>query len=134
MSKNKSPQYYDQTAFSQAVAMEHRQPVEEVENENNLEAPHQRKWLVLASVVVVLIISVLGLGLVLSLSRNQKVSEVTPQQQVETEEEITPIDRELLLFERNIAEADPLQSSLAFPPVNFELQLEDATVRQQADY
>jgi hypothetical protein len=40
------------------------------------------------------------------------------------------LQRELVLLEKDVEAADPLQAKLAFPPVNFELILEDATVLQ----
>ncbi len=40
------------------------------------------------------------------------------------------IERRLDLVEQDIQKADPLQPELAFPPINFELNLEDATLRK----
>lgn len=52
----------------------------------------------------------------------------TTQQQTE----LNQLQRELTVLEKDVEEADPLQAKLAFPPVSFDLELEDATVLQQA--
>ena len=44
---------------------------------------------------------------------------------------VGPIERQLMILERDIENADPLESALSFPPVDFELSLQDATLLLQ---
>lgn len=41
------------------------------------------------------------------------------------------IERRLRLVEVDVENADPIEPQLAFPPISFELDLEDASVRQR---
>jgi hypothetical protein len=41
------------------------------------------------------------------------------------------IERRLRLVETDVENADPIEPQLAFPPISFELDLEDASVRQK---
>lgn len=54
----------------------------------------------------------------------------TPAAQAEQATQLSALERELLLLEKDIEAADPLQAKLAFPPVDFTFVLEDATVLQ----
>lgn len=56
---------------------------------------------------------------------------VIPQSQIQGTSEPSVLERELILLEKDIEAADPLQAKLAFPPINFELSLEEATLLQQ---
>jgi hypothetical protein len=75
---------------------------------------------------------VIGLLIIVLILRSSNTN--TPQIILEETQETTPLgalERQLLILKNDIDTADPLDSVLAFPPVNFKLGLEDATLLQQ---
>lgn len=63
-------------------------------------------------------------------SSNSDSPEIILEQTNETST-IGALERQLLILKNDIDTADPLDSVLAFPPVNFKLGLDDATMLQQ---
>lgn len=119
---------YDQTAFAAAAALEEKQDY--AEEDDSLSPPQDRRWWIVVLAMLIIVVSSAVIWLLFnSRSADSHLDEVVRQDNFETE--LSPIERELLLLERDIARADPLQSSLSFPPVNFDLNLEDATLLQQ---
>ncbi len=91
----------------------------------------QKKYLTLAGLVTGILV-VLTLGILFRRpGGNQQNPIILPGAQTASSPELSALQRELVLLEKDVEAADPLQAKLAFPPVNFELQLEDANVRQQ---
>lgn len=93
----------------------------------------QKKHPLLILLILVPIV-VLALVVVLLMSRN---GAKTPVQfagpgEASASAKIRPdLERRLHLVETDVENADPIEPQLAFPPISFELNLEDATTRQK---
>lgn len=72
-----------------------------------------------------------GIFLVMLFRRPTALTSQTEESTPETTTQVDPLERQLLILKNDIEQADPLSSALAFPPVNFKLDLQDATVLQQ---
>lgn len=99
----------------------------------NVEVTPQKskKWYVLIGLGVVVFLMIVS-SLLMTFLKPKTVNPEDLTVQVTTEpKEIGPLERQLMILERDIGNADPLESALSFPPVNFELSLKDATTLLQ---
>ncbi len=95
------------------------------------EPVNKNKLYVLGALGILAALMILSLGLMILL-RPKKIAPEDITVQIDSEaREIGPLERQLMILERDIENADPLESALSFPPVNFELKLQDATQLQQ---
>lgn len=58
--------------------------------------------------------------------------DATPQPSPEAQEVVSPLRRVMQVLEQDIERADPVDAEVGFPPVDFTLRLEDATLIQQS--
>lgn len=84
----------------------------------------------LASGLALMVIFTIALFLPRSSEIDQDIV-IAPTPTTEAQRELSVLQRELILLEKDIEQADPLQAKLAFPPVNFTLKLDDATTLEQ---
>jgi hypothetical protein len=130
--KSEKPAEVQQTFFAEDVIID--QPKMPRLSGSSDEIPQQPKWkryTPLGAVLTLALLSVLTAGILLRQKNgtlNNPGAVPTPAPQATTE--LSVLQRELVLLEKDVEAADPLQAKLAFPPVNFELILEDATVLQ----
>lgn len=124
-----------QTQFAEDVVM--TQPLHPVvhseagETVLPVRSPLKSKGALIA-LLSVAALGVMGVGLMLRPNQPQNADiGVIPQSQIQGTSEPSVLQRELILLEKDIEAADPLQAKLAFPPINFELSLEEATLLQQ---
>jgi len=116
---------YDQTLFAEDVLftdLDSRQSEELVE-------PQSRKKLMLLVGLGFFAFAIFAGSMYLQMRRNQItpgliIEEVDLQQQSQG---IPALERQLSLLRNDIETADPLESPLAFPPLDFRLNLQDAT-------
>jgi hypothetical protein len=114
----------DQTLFAEEGALIDKQgPAPESTSTN----ASQKKLYLLAGLGL-LAAAVLGILVLVILFRTPSPVQEMPQAEVTTETTpIGPVERQLLLLQKDISAADPNDTVLAFPPVNFKLDLQDAT-------
>lgn len=106
-------------------------------NDPGLAGPHsasvrtQRLFMIGAAVVVGLMLIVTLV--VLQMREENKTATVTPTPTpvLLDDSPKTELEKRLYFLQQDVAQADPIQSELAFPPVSFKLELEDASVIQQ---
>lgn len=116
---------YDQTLFAEDVLftdLESRTSDEPVQ-------PQSRKKLILLVVLGFFACAIFAGSLYLQMRRNQVtpgfvIEETGGPQQAQG---IPALERQLSLLRNDIETADPLESPLAFPPLDFRLNLQDAT-------
>lgn len=99
-----------------------------------LAPPPQKKTriIVLAAVGAVLLILLLSLLAALALRpRRVQAPRPTPSLSPQQQSELTQWQRRFQALDKQITTADPSDSKIAFPPIDFKLNLEDATTRQQ---
>lgn len=90
----------------------------------------KHKLLLLASGLALMVIFTLAMMMPRSNEMDPNIV-VTPTPTTEAQQALSVLQRELILLEKDIEQADPLQAKLAFPPVNFTLELDDATTLEQ---
>ena len=121
-------QQFDQTWFAEeSVFVDKQDPGAEVP----FSQPNRSKLLLLAGGGILAALVLGGLLLALIWRPDSTPPLVPPATVNEDPVAIGPLERQLLILQKDIEMADPLTSALAFPPVNFSLALEDATVLQQ---
>lgn len=98
-----------------------------IEQTKSLEPKKPSKIIFLIPVLFLFVI----LGVMMMFVRGRQTAVVvTPSPTpLLTEEMKGELDRRLDAVAQDIEKADPLQPELAFPPISFELNLEDATLR-----
>lgn len=122
-----SDEWLDQTWFAEESAMvEKNNPQEEEPGKKN----NTRLYL-LAGAGLLSAFLFGSLLLVLILRPNKAENPLSPSAETQESAVYGPLERQLLILQNDIEEADPLKSALAFPPVNFKLSLQDATYLQQ---
>lgn len=121
---------FNQTFFSEVAAWEdfqnESQPVEKKQS-----FLMKFKWPLAIMGAVFFFASTLVIFYFSANQANESLAQLVVTDNQQAEANLSPVERQLILLEQEIAEADPLQSTLAFPPVNFELELQDATLLDQ---
>lgn len=78
------------------------------------------------------LVTVMTIGIMLPrASQNNEDVLPSPTPSTAAALELSALQREVILLEKDIEQADPLQAKLAFPPVSFTLELQDATALKQ---
>jgi len=118
----------DQTFFAEDVVIEDVHALDATGQPDGVSPPwwRSRKGLFAIAGGAMFVLAIM-VALLLSLNQQIQVvpEEKTPQQSA-SEEAVSELQKQLLLLSEDIAAADPLQTELAFPPVDFSLELEDA--------
>lgn len=121
-----------QTYFSEDLVLSGTPRVSAAADDGAAPVTGWRKYGPLGAALSVALVIVLALGLMLqpqSGPMNNSGGVPTPPPRQETE--LSALQRELILLEKDVEAADPLQAKLAFPPIDFELVLNDANLQQQ---
>ncbi len=119
-----------QTHFAEDVV------IEDVQNELPDEATsgkqEKKSWWKNPKIILLIAVAVVaGILMILTVLLQQNMDNVPvfePEetQNQEQQEQVDELKRQLLLLEKDIESADPLQAELAFPPITFDQVLEDA--------
>lgn len=125
---------YNQTLFAEDVLFT---DMESRVNESIPQQSQSRKKLVLLIVLGFFACAIFAGSLYLQLRRNQVQEQLFEQESMQTQQTqgVPALERQLSLLRNDIETADPLESPLAFPPLDFRLNLQDATailLQQQA--
>lgn len=118
----------DQTHFAEDVVIE---DVHATIASEKSEKPTQPWWKSRNGVIGIAIgvLSVLMIFSVLLMSLHSQIDspiDMIPESERKSQEQVGELQRQLLLLEQDIEAADPLESELAFPPVDYSIGLEDA--------
>lgn len=121
----------DQTKFAEDLVI-WDEPYQEPSNEPvvTTNAPKKSKLLPILGLIVGVLFLVTGFSLMQTRQNNQQqvVETPAPQNVVNNQSEL---DKQLQQLEQDIDAADPIQAELAFPPVDFKLELQDGTLVKQ---
>lgn len=120
---------YDQTLFAEDVLFT---DVDASADTVVSTSPQPRRKLILL-IVLGLFAGGIFLGSLYLQVRRQSGEQTIVIQEIDNEatpQGIPGLERQLSLLSNDIATADPLESPLAFPPVDFRLSLQDATAIQ----
>jgi len=116
---------YDQTLFAEDVLFTG------LASRDSSEVSHSQsgKKLLLLGVLGCFALAILAGSLYLQMRRNQVVPGLIIEETGEQQQSqgIPALERQLSLLQNDIETADPLESPLAFPPLDFRLNLQDAT-------
>jgi len=118
----------DQTWFMADSALIDKQ---EMEDQPTPAKTSQKKLYLLAIFGLLAAFVLGGLMLVVLFRPKQTGNNATPTAIEEAAAPMGPLERQLEILKNDIETADPLDSALSFPPVDFKLGLQDATVLQQ---
>lgn len=122
-----------QTRFSEEIPL--FSPIIRHDDDANVAVVPKRKIspLLLAALILV---PVLLIGFMVFIFMSARGTRAPTQFQAPPEATVSgkirsSLEEKLRLVEIDVENADPVEPQLAFPPMNFELDLEDASVRQQ---
>lgn len=118
----------DQTHFTEDVVIEDvrvAQPTDETVKSTQPWWKTRTGLIALAIGLLVVMMVTLPLFMSLNGQIDTPIDSVS-ESETELEEQVSELQRQLLLLEQDIESADPLESELAFPPVDYTLTLEDA--------
>jgi hypothetical protein len=126
----KQPLVPDQTQFAaesplyESAVLEHLTP-EEVSDLENKQAKAKRKRLIIIGVVA-LVILIIGLVVAITLrsGSEEKLDLITQESEID-KVILGPFNQRLDELVKEVELADPNQEELPFPPINFEISLED---------
>ncbi len=94
-------------------------------------SPKRPPYLLLIPVGVLFILALLFVAALFSRRQESSLIQFDRPSEASASSRIRPeIERRLRLVETDVAESDPIEPQLAFPPISFELDLQDATTRQ----
>lgn len=130
---------FDQTRFTEESVMDggsrSSRPVEAASRVAEVPKKKRDPRIILMAVLGVLALVVLPLMSIFTRqvvqTRNGATASPTPN--VEATGNQSELEKRLILLEQDVATADPIQLDLAYPPVNFELDLLDATSKERLE-
>jgi hypothetical protein len=117
---------YDQTLFAEDVLFT---DMDSRSEEPIVVQSSSRKKMFLLVLLGFFAFAIFAGSLYLQMRRNQAQELLIEQEtrQVQQAQGIPALERQLSLLRNDIETADPLESPLAFPPLDFRLNLQDAT-------
>lgn len=125
----------DQTHFAEDVVIEDIQATSSAAETEGAKAP--APWWktskgIAGIVIGLLLVMIISLTLVMNLNGQMTPApDITSESEQGSDAQVSELQRQLLLLEQDIEAADPLESELAFPPVDYSLTLEDALTAER---